>query len=227
MFRRLRVSLALIAIIPAAALLIACGGGGGNTPTPRATSTPKPAATATTGAVPLPPTETPVAATATPAPVVDPCTLFNSLEGQPLTPGPTFALNIDVKWQMCDGGAAAGSFEKYLFRTDDAGASWKLISETTLGNPTPQPGVGQLPNAGAAVQIRFVDETHGWLGLNGPGENLWRSQDGGVTWSAIDAIPPAVPVTSITFTDPQHGTVVTPEGDYTTNDGGVTWTKTS
>jgi photosystem II stability/assembly factor-like uncharacterized protein len=34
-------------------------------------------------------------------------------------------------------------------------------------------------------------------------------------------------VCCITFTDPQHGTVVTPEGDYTTSDGGVTWAKTS
>jgi hypothetical protein len=147
-----------------------------------------------------------------------------SLEGQPLVSGPSFALNVNVKWQLCLGGVAAGNGEKYLFRTDDAEASWKLISQTTLGNPTPQPGVGQLPNGNGVVQILFLDETHGWMGLNSPGPNLWRSQDGGVTWTSISAIPPAVPVTSITFTDPMHGTVVTPEGNWTTSDGGVTWT---
>ncbi len=225
MLRPLRLSLALIAITATAALLIACGGSTSKaTPTPRVTSTPKPAATATSEAVPLPPTNTPVSATATPAAVVDPCTLFPSLEGQPLSIGPAFALNVDVKWQMCLGGGAAGSNEKYLFRTNDSGASWTLISETTLGNPTPQAGVGQLPNGNGVTQILFLNESDGWMGLASAGPNLWRSQDGGVTWNSIDAIPPAVPVQSITFTDPQHGTVHTPQGDWTTSDGGVTWT---
>jgi photosystem II stability/assembly factor-like uncharacterized protein len=150
--------------------------------------------------------------------------LLNSLEGRPLVPGPSFALNADVEWQLCLGGVAAGNGEKYLFHTTDGGVDWKLISQTTLGNPTPQPGVGELPNGNGVVQILFLDDTHGWMGMNSPGYNLWRSQDGGVTWTSITAIPPAVPVTSITFSDPMHGTAVTPEGDWTTSDGGVTWT---
>ncbi len=221
----LRISVAVVLAAAVIAGFVACGGGTTKaTPTPRATSTPKAVATATSEAVPLPPTDTPQSPTSTPAAVVDPCTLFDSLEGQPLSGGPSFTLNVDVKWQVCVGGAAAGSTEKYLFRTGDAGASWTLISETTLGNPTPQAGVGQLPNAGSAVQVLFLDETHGWLGLNGPGLNLWRSQDGGVTWASVSAIPPAVPVDHITFTDSQHGTVMTPDGNYTTSDGGITWT---
>ena len=138
--------------------------------------------------------------------------------------GPSFALNVNVKWQLCIGGVSGS--EKYLFRTNDAEASWKLISQTTLGNPTPQAGVGQLPSANYVKQILFLDETHGWIGMNSGAvvPNLWRSQDGGVTWASVSAIPPGVPVTSITFTDSQHGTVVTPEGNWTTSDGGVTWT---
>ena len=212
-------------VIAIAAVLTACGGGTSKaTPTPGATSTPMPAASATSEAIPLPLTNTPVPATATPAPVVNPCT-FPSLEGQPLSVGPGFALNVEVKWQLCLGGVAAGNGEKYLFRTTDGGADWKLISQTTLGNPTPQPGVGELPNGNGVVQILFLDDTHGWMGMNSPGENLWRSQDGGVTWAAITAIPPAIPVESITFTDSMHGTVVTPDGTWTTSDGGVTWVK--
>ncbi len=224
--RQIRSAFASLIIIAAAAALIACGGGASKaTPTPRATSTPTPAATATPEAiVPLPPTNTPEPAfTSTPAPFVDACSLFPE-QKQWYANSPAFALNVDVRWQLCVTNANAGTSEKYLFRTSDSGASWKLISETTIGNPTPQAGVGQLPNRGTAVQILFLNETDGWLGLNGPGLNLWRSQDSGVTWSSISAIPSAVPVTSITFTDSQHGTVRTPEGNCTTSDGGITWT---
>ena len=223
--RTRRIPFALI--VTATAALIACGGGTSKaTPTPRPpTSTPHAVPTSTPVPAPPVPTSTPeVVSTSTPLPVVDPCTLLTSLEGQPLTPGPSFALNVDVKWQLCLGGVAAGNGEKYLFRTTDGSADWKLISQTTLGNPTPQPGVGELPNGNGVVQILFLDDTRGWMGLNSPGPNLWRSQDGGVTWASISAIPPGMPVTSITFTDSLHGTVVTPEGDWTTSDGGVTWT---
>lgn len=41
---------------------------------------------------------------------------------------------------------------------------------------------------------------------------------------ACNVIPAGAPVTSIAFSDPQNGTVVTPRGTYTTSDGGVTWT---
>ena len=156
--------------------------------------------------------------------IVYPCTLRTSLEGQPPVPGPSFALDANTKWRLCIGGAAAGSSEKYLFRTTDGGATWTLISQTTLGNPTPQRRVGELPNGNAAVQILFLDATHGWLGLSSPGVNLFRSQDSGVTWAEVPGIPPGVPVTSITFSDAMHGTVVTPEGTWATSDGGVTWT---
>ena len=178
-----------------------------------APSTSSPAATATVGAAP-----TPLAS------AVDTCTLRTSLEGRPLTPGPSFALDANTEWQLCLGGVAAGSGEKYLFHTSDGGAVWTLISRTTLGNPTAEAGVGNLPNGNGVVQIVFLDTTHGWMGLNSPGVNLFRSQDGGVTWTEVALIPPAVPVTSINFSDATHGTVVTPEGTWTTSDGGVTWT---
>ncbi len=208
---------------------MACGGGS-KTPTPTAalpsptsalgtatvsgpTSTSSPAATGTAAAAPTPSAST-----------VDPCTLRTSLEGRPLAPGPSFALDANTKWQLCGGGAATGNSEKYLFHTTNGGVAWTLISRTTLGNPTPEAGVGDLPNRSGVVQILFLDATHGWMGLNSPGVNLFRSQDGGVTWAEVPVIPPAVPVTSINFSDVMHGTVVTAEGTWTTSDGGVTWT---
>ena len=195
-----------------AAILAACGGSG----TPSST----PSATLEIGTATSPPT---AAATVTPpTSAVDPCTRL-SLDGQPLSPGPSFALDANTRWQLCLGGVAAGSGEKLLFKTTDGAQTWTLISSTTLGSPTPEAGVGQLPNGNGVTQLLFVDATHGWMGLNSPGVNLFRSQDGGVTWTAVTVIPPAVPVTSIAFTDAMNGTVVTPQGTWTTTDGGATW----
>ncbi len=216
-------------VIALAIVASACDGNGG-----KATSTPASAPAVSTltpsvaTATPLPatPSMVPAAATATLLPgVTDPCTTRLSLEGLALNPGVSFALPPQTKWQLCLGGAAAGSREKYLFRTTDAGSNWTLVSRTTLGNPTPEPGVGDLPNGNGVVQILFLDASKGWMGLNSPGNNLFRSQDGGVTWTAVTVVPPGVPVTSITFTDPLNGTVVTPEANWVTADGGVTWTE--
>jgi hypothetical protein len=190
------------------------------TAAPSATSAPAPTETP-----PPAPTDTPPPApTDTPAPaVVDPCTLRDSLEGQPLTAGPSFDLDGSAQWQMCLGGAAAGSSEKYLFGTADGGVSWTLLSMTTLGNPPAEAGVGELPNGNAAEALFFIDATYGWLGLSSPGENLFRSDDGGVTWTFVDVLDPGLPVTSIVFADANNGTLVTPDGDWTTTDGGATW----
>jgi len=228
MRRKHRICIAVVTI--GVAVSIAACGGGSKAPTPTV-GLPSPTSAAGTATVGAAPSTSPPAATGTaaaaPAPsasAVDPCTLRTSLEGQPLAPGPSFALDANMKWQLCLGGLAAGSGEKYLFHTTNGGAAWTLISRTTLGNPTPEAGVGDLPNGNGVVQILFLDAMHGWMGLNSPGVNLFRSQDGGVTWAEVPVIPPAVPVTSINFTDAMHGTVVTPEGTWTTSDGGVTWT---
>jgi hypothetical protein len=176
------------------------------------------AATATATAVAPTPTSTPPAAA-----TVDACTLRLSIEGQPLTPGPSFALDA-LRWQICVGGAAAGSSEKLLFKSEDGGASWTLLSTTTLGNPTPEAGVGHIPNGNAAEVIYFLDDQHGWLGLSSPGVNLYRTDNSGANWTAVPALDPGVPVLSITFTDSDHGTLTTPDGPWTTANAGATWT---
>jgi hypothetical protein len=211
--RSLRLCLAVVAFVAFATL--GCDDDEA-VPAPTATSTPAATATATSTPTPQP--------TATPAvTVIDPCTLRDSLEGQPLVAGPAYGLDEDSRWQLCIGGAAAGSSEKYLFGTEDGGVSWTLLSTTTLGNPPPEPGVGELPNGNAAEALFFLDAEDGWLGLSGPGENLFRSGDGGVTWTFVDVLEPGVPVTAIEFADAGNGTLTTPEGDWTTTDGGETW----
>lgn len=159
--------------------------------------------------------------------LVDPCTLRTSLEGQALADGKSFTLDAHNKWQFCNGGAAAGSNEKFLFKTGDGGVTWTLISRTTLGNPPAETGVGALPNGNGVSAVFFQDATKGWLGLSSPGDNLWKSTDGGHNWTkvTVSGLDPAVPVNSITFMDAMHGSFVTPDGTWTTSDGGTTWTK--
>ena len=169
-------------------------------------------------------TSPPAATETPPASTVDPCTLRDALDGRSLVPGPAFVLEEATAWQLCIGGAAAGSSEKYLFGTEDGGATWTLLAMTTLGDPPPEEGVGELPNGNAAEALFFIDEERGWLGLSSPGQNLYRSDDGGVRWTAVEALPSGLPVTEIEFSDAENGTLTTPEGDYVTADGGATWT---
>ena len=158
--------------------------------------------------------------------LVDPCTLRVSLEGQALAPGVSFNLDANRRWQVCNGGAAAGSNEKFLFRTTDGGATWSLISRTTLGNPPAESGVGDMPNGNGASALFFTDANNGWLGLTSPGQNLYRSTNGGRDWTVktVAGLDPAEPVLSISFSDANHGTFTTPDGSFITSNGGTTWT---
>jgi photosystem II stability/assembly factor-like uncharacterized protein len=157
---------------------------------------------------------------------VDPCTLRTSIEGNALTAGKSFALTPFRKWQFCYGGAAAGSNEKFLFLTTDGGASWSLISRTTLGAPPAEAGVGELPNGNGASALFFQDEDTGWLGLSSSGHNLLKSTDGGHDWKevVVEDLAQGVPVTSIGFSSEDDGTFTTPDDIFVTDDGGATWT---
>jgi hypothetical protein len=158
---------------------------------------------------------------------VDACTLRSSLEGRALVPDKAFSLDANTRWQFCNGGAAAGSNEKFLFQTTTGGASWTLISRTTLGSPPAEAGVGALPNGNGVSAVFFQSASEGWLGLSSPGANFWRSTDGGHNWTSVSVtgLNSGVPVTAITFTDATHGSFVTPEGTWTTSNGGTSWTK--
>ncbi len=169
----------------------------------------------------------------TPAPVIDatvgatidPCATSMYRSGPPWEAGVSFTLDVSTTWQTCIGGIAAGSSAKPLFRTLDGGHSWTLVSRTTFG-ATPEPGVGALPSGKGASALAFQDVSDGWVGLDSPGHNLYRTRDGGLSWTpAIDDLPSAVAVMTIVFTSANEGRVETSEGAWVTSDGGNDWTK--
>lgn len=159
--------------------------------------------------------------------LTNPCTLRTSLDGGALSDGKSFSLDANTKWQFCYGGAAAGSNEKFLFRSGDGGVTWALISRTTLGNPPAEFGVGELPNGNGVTALWFQDGSKGWLGLSSPGHNFLKSVDGGHNWSevVVTGLDSAVPVLTISFSDATHGIFTTPTDTFTTSDGGATWIK--
>jgi photosystem II stability/assembly factor-like uncharacterized protein len=87
--------------------------------------------------------------------------------------------------------------------------------------------VGELPNGNGVSALFFQDANKGWLGLSSPGHNLLRSSDGGHNWSevVVPDLDPGVPVEFITFTTSLAGYFNTPDGTWTTSDGGVNWSK--
>jgi photosystem II stability/assembly factor-like uncharacterized protein len=135
-----------------------------------------------------------------------------------------------------------------LYATQDGGATWTLVSDSTTGGEKALPGSYSLPYGSDLVT--FVDDRRGFAG----GENLYQTTDGGATWTAAALPdPPNAPalanpfgyVAPPQFATPQDGILVhtlylydnvfCPPCDisdklpaavtvYFTHDGGETWT---
>jgi photosystem II stability/assembly factor-like uncharacterized protein len=87
------------------------------------------------------------------------------------------------------GGAGAGGGGTALYRTNDAGAHWFLAAHGPAGSGTANPdarplariGGGDLPTL--AVNPKNPDEVYSCSTV------FWRTEDGGVTWSAVRGAP--------------------------------------
>lgn len=105
-----------------------------------------------------------------------------------------------------------------LFATSDGGAHWTRL---------PDPPVGG--------DIFFLDTQHGFAGPGPMGNELYSTADGGTTWHLAYIGPASEPgeITLPIFSDSTHAYVLkTVNSDagtsvvrYTTEDGGVTWSK--
>jgi photosystem II stability/assembly factor-like uncharacterized protein len=102
----------------------------------------------------------------------------------------------------------SGSF--LVLRTSDAGSSWTR----QLAGSTDQ----------RTFYLRFFDSRRGVLGLMGPGPALYRTADGGQTWS-LRPMSSADYLLSMSFADPDHGWLLLHTGElFRTDDGGESWT---
>jgi photosystem II stability/assembly factor-like uncharacterized protein len=137
-------------------------------------------------------------------------------------------------------GAGAGSEAVALYQTSDAGTNWTRVF---INDPT-EPGANDsLPLGGQKYGFTFLDSSRGWVGGSVPVDNyiyLYRTTDGGITWSEVGlALPTSnesvqtgtsgpqffsatdgiLIVNLVMSSAPGLATVI-----YRTSDGGETWT---
>jgi photosystem II stability/assembly factor-like uncharacterized protein len=136
--------------------------------------------------------------------------------------------------------AGAGSETVALFKTADGGQNWARVF---TNDPNDASGNNSLPRGGQKYGFTFLDASRGWVGGATPVDNtiyLYRTLDGGATWSETGLALPAgyesaqtgnygpqffsasegILVVNLAMpADPGLVTLV-----YRTTDGGETWT---
>jgi len=114
----------------------------------------------------------------------------------------------------------------YLFSTSDGGATWSPVSTMSL------------PKGG--VPIVFADLVHGWAvtppafdnagNVVSPGSALYRTTDGGHSWTLVTGLPAKAAYDMPTFFSADDGVLFGLDPApvvFVTSDGGSTWTGTS
>jgi photosystem II stability/assembly factor-like uncharacterized protein len=114
----------------------------------------------------------------------------------------------------------AGSRDSLLFRSDDAGASWRL-----LPFPRGTPGVFN------SVLIDPKESPHYYAGLDAgdsQDSGVYESKDGGVTWLALAGIHGSR-IESLAMSPVNYGTLAagTSKGVFVSVDRGATWRRIS
>ena len=82
-------------------------------------------------------------------------------------------------WLLCLGAAAAGSSDKGLLHSTDAGRTWSTVSAVTSLTHSPRPG--SLPVSEPSA-LAAGSQTRLWLSLT---NGLAESNDGGRRWTAV------------------------------------------
>ena len=118
---------------------------------------------------------------------------------------------VDATTGWVVAGFDGGDFR--VMRTGDAGRTW---TRELSG-----------PSGGEAVYLRFFDRATGYFALTGPHPTLYRTSDGGLTWSARPALDPSAYALSWSFPDAAHGWLLARGAAanrlYRTPDGGSSW----
>ncbi len=114
-----------------------------------------------------------------------------------------FFLNDQTGWVGGDNGT--------LLSTTNGGATW-----------TPR----SFANIFSFRSIHFLDSTHGWATSPGPGNSLYRTTDGGTSWTQVIVDPNyEVSLNQVQFLNDSAGFVQSEKFVHATTDGGATWKK--
>lgn len=132
-------------------------------------------------------------------------------------------ITADVGWIICTGEIRGiGWLDKELYRTDDAGRSWRLVAAG--GYDVRE--TGGMPG-GYLGDLFFLDENHGWYSEVRHGA-LYATADGGHSWQHLPGLAGQA-VTALHFTATAFGSVLNSDNGLqrlmTTPDGGATWTQ--
>ena len=144
-------------------------------------------------------------------------------------------------WMLADLGAGAGSNAVAVFQTTDGGTIW---TQTYTNDPNLPEAGDSLPLGGLKADLVPLSMQTAWVGgvTYSPGTvYLYRTDDGGHTWSPVSLELPAgaenfelgIDKDQMRFVSADDGfLVVRMSGDstqtavYVTNDGGESWTLT-
>jgi photosystem II stability/assembly factor-like uncharacterized protein len=110
--------------------------------------------------------------------------------------------------------------EKFVYQTADGGLTWNLRSELLFGGETPPAGIGQAPSPSVEDMV-FTSTQDGWTGT---AIGLYRTQDGGNTWTSAPGFDPQASVERLFFVDATSGFLAgyLPPLEAT-DDGGLHW----
>jgi len=137
-------------------------------------------------------------------------------------------------WDANNGIAVSDAVEGHLviIKTTDGGATWTEIPSKKI--PPALPGEGAFAASGTSITVQGGNRV--WIGTGVKSARVYRSIDGGNTWSVsrtpILSENESSGIFSVTFKDARTGVIV--GGDYrkdaearqnaaTSNDGGRTW----
>jgi len=125
------------------------------------------------------------------------------------------AVNEDVIWAIADSNdfESPYNFTPKFLRTTNGGLTWKTGT------------VGSVKNT-VLLDISAIDSNTAWVTANnmaGSG-GIFKTTDGGVTWSIQDKQANILPV-FIHFFDAQNGVQINQAFIHTTNNGGTKWTR--
>lgn len=159
----------------------------------------------------------------------------------PFSSGDLSFLDEDNGWMLADLGVGAGSNAVAVYQTTNGGASWNL---RYVNDPNHPEAGDSLPLGGLKSGITPIDMQTAWVGgvVYSPGTlYLYRTDDGGNTWSQVNMeLPPGAENFELSI-DPDEMQFVTSDDGflaihmagnstqtaiYVTRDAGNTWTLT-